>query len=494
MSHYCPTAPDLSRNLFPVAAHRDSEVPLPKVPDARRPSRAAVNALRTLLERHDHIVQEVDGQNDFGEDQHVTFTEDGQVTGDLVKIQVKGGRSWRRADGYAVPIGDHGGTWADGNIPVLCVVHDPDTDGLYWANATKQLLSARREGKVVKTITIGPDRKLDDESIADFVADVRRYLSRYRGNRIIQAQLGEMAGVEFGPSDIVQHHVNVDGEDMIFWQRRGEGFATLLHSDLDWHPEHIGPEHFHPHGRPGLLPGMSVVANTILSKAEAQWLAACFDAARWAREPAVDDPPLHTNLDARDNYVAKRVELRLRIDPDALTRSIQEIRTEIEIDHDLATTGAELKSDAEACAEALAKPWREMSDKARRLVTFYLVREVRVESPALPIDEQFRIVWRCPRPAAEYGFGARVGQPSTRMSSNRELVSAFELRPGDRIYWLSRHGNERGRSVSAVWDSEDTPGAVCVLFDQLMLGDTFWPEELFARKVSAEPRSGAFRA
>jgi hypothetical protein len=461
---------------------------LPKVPDARRPSRAAVNALRTLLERHNHIVQEVDGQNDFGEDQHVTFTEDGEVTGDLVKIQVKGGRSWRRANGYAVPIGDHGGTWADGNIPVLCVVHDPDTGGLYWANATKQLRSARRNGKVLKTITISPDQELDDESIVDFVTEVRGYLSRYRGNRIIQAQLGEMAGVEFGPSDIVQHYVNIYGEDLIFWQRRGEGFATLLHSDLGWYPEHIGPEHFHPNGRPGLLPGMSVVADTILDTAEALWLAACFDAAQWAREPAVGDPPLHTSIDARESYVARRVEHHLRIEPDALTRSIQELCTETATDHNLATIATELESDVEAYAEALSNPWREMSDKARRLVTFYLVKEVCVGSPALPIDEQFRIAWRSRRPAGEYGFGARVGQPSTRKASNRERVPAYELRPGDRIYWLSRHGNERGRNVSAVWDSEDTPGTVCVLFDQLTLGDNFWPEERFVRKASTMPR------
>jgi hypothetical protein len=84
---------------------------LPKGPDARRPGRAAVNALRTLLERHNHIVQEVDGQNDFGEDLHVPFTDDGEVTGDLV-------------------------------------------------NATKQLLSARRHGEVLKTITVGPEQKL----------------------------------------------------------------------------------------------------------------------------------------------------------------------------------------------------------------------------------------------------------------------------------------------------------------------------------------------
>ncbi|WP_179777927.1 DUF4365 domain-containing protein [Amycolatopsis endophytica] len=458
------------------------------MPDARGPSRAAVNALRTLLERHDHIVQEVDGQNDFGEDQHLTFTEDGQVTGDVVKIQVKGGRSWRRADGYFVPVGEHGRTWADGNVPVVCVVHDPDTGSLHWANATQQLLAARRNGEVLKTITIRSDQKLGDDSIADFVAEVRHYLSRYRGNRIIQAQLGEMAGVEFGASNIVQHHVNAHGEDLIFWQRRGEEFATLLHSDLDWQPEHIGPEHFHPHGRPDLLSSAPVVANTMLSRAEAQWLAACFDAARWAREPVADDPPLRTNIGARDNYVARRVEHHLWVESDSLTRSIQQLRTETATDHDLAAISTELESDAEACAEALSKPWREMSAKARRLVTFYLVKEVRAGSPALPIDKQFRIVWRCPRPTGEYGFDARIGRPSTQMSSHRESVLAFGLEPGDRIYWLSRYGNERGREVSAVWDSEDTPGAVCVLFDQLTLGDTFWPGESFVRKVSTKPR------
>ncbi|MEV6826092.1 DUF4365 domain-containing protein [Amycolatopsis sp. NPDC051102] len=457
------------------------------MPESRRPGRAAVNVLRTLLERHDHIVQEVDGQNDFGEDLHVTFTENGEVTGDLIKIQVKGGRSWRRHDRYAVPVGGHGSTWADGNIPVLCVVHDPDTDSLYWDNATKQLLSARRNGEVSKTITVSPERKLDDESVADFVAEVRHYLSRYRGNRI-QAQLGEMAGVEFGPSDIVRHHVNVYGEDLIFRQRRGEGFATLLHSDLDWYPQHFGPEHFHPDGRLGLLPGVPVLADTILSKAEAQWLAACLDAAQWARPPIAGEPPLRTNVEARDNYVARRIDHHLWVDPGALTRSIRELRARTATDRKLAAVAAELESDVEAGVEALSNPWREMSDEARRLVTFYLVEEVRVGSPALPIDEQFRIVWRCPRPAGEYGFDARIGRPSLRQAPPRERVAAYKLRPGDRIYWLSRYGNERGRTVSAVWDSEDTPGTVCVLFDQLSLGDTFWPGERFVRKVSRERR------
>jgi hypothetical protein len=86
------------------------------------------------------------------------------------------------------------------------------------------------------------------------------------------------------------------------------------------------------------------------------------------------------------------------------------------------------------------------------------------------------------RPRGEYGFGARIGKPSAYPSPQRKIVPARELKAGDTIYWLSRYGNERGRHVSAVWDSDETPGAICVLFDQLLLGDTFWPDELFACK------------
>ncbi|WP_346047930.1 hypothetical protein [Actinomadura chokoriensis] len=126
-----------------------------------------------------------------------------------------------------------------------------------------------------------------------------------------------------------------------------------------------------------------------------------------------------------------------------------------------------------------------MSLKARRLVTLYLVERVNVGLPSEPIGDQFRIVWRWRRSWGEYGFSARVGRPSARLTPRREIVPARKLAPGDTVYWLSRHGNERGRRVSEVWWSEETVGAVCVLFDGLSLGDTFWPGEKFARKKQA---------
>lgn len=350
---------------------------MPSVPKTRRTARTAVHALSMLLERHDHIVHEVDGQNDFGEDLYVTFVEDGRVTGDKINIQVKGGISWRKKGGYGVPVGDHADTWADGNVPVFCVVHDPEVDALYWANATEQLLSARRRRETLTAIEVSSENRLEDASLAGFVIQARQYASRYQGNQAIRVRLGEMAGAEFGASDLVMHFVNRWGEDLIFWQRRGEGYATLLHSDLGWEPRCIWPEALRLTGSFQQVGPVPVVADIILDMTEALWLAACFEATEWAREP----------LPGREQVEAR----------------------------------------------------------------------------------------------AEYGFSARVGWPSDRLTSRRELVTAQELVAGDRIYWFSQRWKERGRLVSEVWESTKVPGAVCVRFDQLALGDTFWPDERFAR-------------
>ncbi|MEU9004645.1 DUF4365 domain-containing protein, partial [Streptomyces sp. NPDC048551] len=74
---------------------------------------------------------------------HVTFVQDGQRTADSLAAQVKGGVSTRTREGHRVQVGNHGGNWRDGSLPVLCVVHDPERGGLFWAHATRQLRRAR---------------------------------------------------------------------------------------------------------------------------------------------------------------------------------------------------------------------------------------------------------------------------------------------------------------------------------------------------------------
>ncbi|WP_327297749.1 DUF4365 domain-containing protein [Streptomyces sp. NBC_01197] len=67
------------------------------VRSSRRIERAGVNALRTLLEEDNHLVQEIDGGNDHGEDMIVNFTRHGKRTGYWIAIQVKSGKKYKRA-------------------------------------------------------------------------------------------------------------------------------------------------------------------------------------------------------------------------------------------------------------------------------------------------------------------------------------------------------------------------------------------------------------
>lgn len=246
---------------------------MPKVPDSRRIGRMAVNEVRALLERHGHIVQEIDGSNDHGEGLHVTFVQDGQRTENALLMQVKGGVSVRTRRGHRVRVGDHAENWRDGSLPVLCVVHDPERGGLFWANATRQLRRAQALRKSLSSIVVAADSVLDDACLGAFVQAMRRRLSREREG---VCRWADMADVDFAPDDIVKPFENEVFEPMVFWQRRGDPYSVLLHHDLDWEPIRIKEEmlRFQP------LPS---VGHIVLDDAEAHWLLGCFKSTGWWR-------------------------------------------------------------------------------------------------------------------------------------------------------------------------------------------------------------------
>lgn len=248
---------------------------MPKVPESRRVGRMAVNEVRALLERHGHIVQEIDGGNDHGEDVHVTFVQDGQRTADSMAVQVKGGVSTRTRRGHRVRVGDHGGNWRDGSLPVLCVVHDPERGGLFWANATRQLRRAEALRKTLKSVVVSRESVLDDATVGTFVQSIRNFLVWERQG---VGRWADMADVEFAPNDVVKPFENECGEPMIFWQQRGEPFAVLLHHDLDWHPVRVQERmlRFDP---------IPMIGDVILDSAEAHWLMGCFKSTEWWRRP-----------------------------------------------------------------------------------------------------------------------------------------------------------------------------------------------------------------
>jgi hypothetical protein len=139
---------------------------------SRRIERAGVNALRALLEDHDHIVQEIDGGNDHGEDMIVNFTRAGKRTGYWLAIQVKSGKKYKRANGYAIPIDDHFDDWRQSRIPIIGVVYDMKKKELFWVNLTEKLRSTDTHPSWVQ---IEATSKLDAETVHAFYTEICAY-------------------------------------------------------------------------------------------------------------------------------------------------------------------------------------------------------------------------------------------------------------------------------------------------------------------------------
>lgn len=402
---------------------------MPKISKGRRAGQAAVNALRALLEEHDHIVQEISGQNDFGEDFYVTFTDDGDVTSDTIKVQVKGGYTWRRGNGYAVPVDQHGDTWANGNIPVYCVVYDPDTTRLHWANATHQL---RQSGPLnpPRFIGVSPNAVLDDTTMESFVAQARRYVGRYRGRYAVLTHLGDMSGVEFDPADHVMHFVNGDDDDLIFWKRPGDEVATLLLSAQDWEPILVSLESLlcsvlpmPENGRDNAPadPGLWTAEDLRLSRSEIMWAASCFASTQQADEGPEDDlvepmecegcphctgeePEEHGEIaaDVLHNYLLTRILDRIEAVPDLIERSILAMREESQLEPEIVAELGPLETEpyivrqVNKLSRAKVAKVDDIEPEAFRLAILYLIHHIYIGGPSLPLDEQVRIVWRIP--------------------------------------------------------------------------------------------------
>lgn len=142
------------------------------VRSSRRIERAGVNALRALLEEHDHIVQEIDGGNDHGEDMIVNFTRGGKRTGYWIAIQVKSGKKYKRVNGYAIPVEDHFEDWRQSRIPIIGVVYDMKKKELFWVNLTEQLRSVDESPGWVQVANVS---RLNVETVHEFCAEVSAY-------------------------------------------------------------------------------------------------------------------------------------------------------------------------------------------------------------------------------------------------------------------------------------------------------------------------------
>ncbi len=135
------------------------------------------------MESAGHIVQEIDGGNDQGEDCYLSFTKLGERTGEIVAVQVKSGAAYRRPVGYGIPCRNHLRDWTLSRIPVIGVVYDPELRKLFWENMSEYLLERVGQGETPKSVPIGESAILDAATVADFASRVSRFIEQRDGVR-----------------------------------------------------------------------------------------------------------------------------------------------------------------------------------------------------------------------------------------------------------------------------------------------------------------------
>jgi hypothetical protein len=143
----------------------------------RPAERAAVRAAMALFEDAGMHVQEVDTVNDIGKDLYVDLVADGVFTGELIALQVKGGRSYRgpHENHQLRASADDRALWAGSSVPVFGLVHDPDGDALFWANLTAwSRANLSEQGTLPATMSTW---ELTARTLANFLREARAYLA-----------------------------------------------------------------------------------------------------------------------------------------------------------------------------------------------------------------------------------------------------------------------------------------------------------------------------
>jgi hypothetical protein len=164
----------------------------PDAPPARKKlrvghgsERAGINAVRTLLERHGLVVDEVDGRSDYGRDLNVDITLDGQITGGIIGVQVKSGPTYFRQGRWGIPATPADWEyWRSSTVPIIGMVYDPADVVIRWCNLSR-LARARviADDESFAPAPQSDDRTevpvtvvLDDDSFDEFIDQATAYL------------------------------------------------------------------------------------------------------------------------------------------------------------------------------------------------------------------------------------------------------------------------------------------------------------------------------
>lgn len=107
-----------------------------------RPTRARGKAgyrrLEAILEAANIVVQRVETENDIGRDAFVDIVDGTDVTGGVICVQVKSGKSFLHEGQWVMPGEAADFTlWRESTVPFFGAVHDPEDDALRWVDLSQ---------------------------------------------------------------------------------------------------------------------------------------------------------------------------------------------------------------------------------------------------------------------------------------------------------------------------------------------------------------------
>src|SRR5258708_5873441 len=146
--------------------------------------RGGINAVRTLLEAHGMVVDEVDGRSDYGRDLNVDITEKGEVTGAVIGVQVKGDRRFIRDDDWELPVTPKDRRfWAESSVPIVGILWDPVSHEMRWTNLATYARTSpwppRRSGTPNtddSVVRLPATQRLDDDTLPKMVDQMLTYV------------------------------------------------------------------------------------------------------------------------------------------------------------------------------------------------------------------------------------------------------------------------------------------------------------------------------
>jgi hypothetical protein len=215
--------------------------------------RMGVNYVRAVVEGCNSIFHEIHHENDYGNDAFVELVDDEVVTGEMIALQIKSGRSYCDSRKCWIPVSERQWNyWSKNRLPVVGVVYDPREKAAYWIEIGRRIRGSERTSKIVfaKTEVSRFDKGTYHELFLSLF--LRRAVKMPFAKSIRFAESSEPEMHSLGVRSLMYGHRNDprtwEAFERILCERPAELIDPLLayffahipgHGDIFWHRDNV---------------------------------------------------------------------------------------------------------------------------------------------------------------------------------------------------------------------------------------------------------------